>query len=706
MSSLCPKSRHISSALAAIAIVAYLSAAPPLRAGEGIITVNQHLTDDASVGDCVTPPSCDASAQYVTLPLNDLGQSSYLAGNAYHVGSQCQVAQARCFYDPYSKTKILSSDAGGSTANDVHLWIGQIRQSPHQAGQIHFEHYDNCLEVWADAGNAVSDLAQPTPQQCVDLSLPRYSPLDMLIWIRDSSGASVADTMLLQNGYLHVTDGTRRKLRWKVFDSSVGSFTDNPKRLVGSGYMGALAAPPERLNILAYFPVLRSHNSHLIRVWAIEQWVAQAPAATKGPTPFPGTLQAQDYDLSADNPAFFNRLRDFAQQAADRGIVVQLSLFDKHGLICPDPLNQHLHRYSESPYWKANNTTINPEFLPDATCTCTHGFGPAPDEPDVIDCQPTLDFVNPANYPELQGYHARYLERVGEEAGGIGNTIYEIINEALAPHDSPRYTPGDWPEPAGTGTTWNQQWQMDMAKRMRLSLPLANSTSNLNVARDAFNGDSNGTLLSNKVSDVESAPWSANNVRVKLPTTGGTETGGLGPSRTLGYATSNSETSKSSMSASLPFSSTSAWTKMQVRADLTVASGKATIGFSNGGSYTLYVTLDVPSSQLKLQQVGGCPILAPLCTLGTAMIDSPTSTHNVRLKVEQDVNPAYWHVSVFLDGAPVGGLQDITTGPFGTVAAVIFNGSNGSTPYLVDAAKIDNFEAARFCDDENRGCTP
>ena len=37
------------------------------------------------------------------------------------------------------------------------------------------------------------------------------------------------------------------------------------------------------------------------------------------------------------------------------------------------------------------------------------------------------------NDAAVSALHRRYLRRVGEEAGAIGNMMFEVINEALAP---------------------------------------------------------------------------------------------------------------------------------------------------------------------------------------------------------------------------------------------------------------------------------
>src|SRR5690606_14954445 len=161
---------------------------------------------------------------------------------------------------------------------------------------------------------------------------------------------------------------------------------------------------------------------------------------------------------------FYDRLRRFSQEAADRGIVVQLSLFDKHGIICPT-ING---RYKHSPYKNANNA---PQTFMDDTwsnCSCSSLVAETPGSFVAQNCWPLPLFIGMSGGQyddDMDAIHARFLRRVGEESGAVGNMLYEVINEALAPHGS---KPGDWPDSApGTGPTTTQAGQEEMVDEMR-----------------------------------------------------------------------------------------------------------------------------------------------------------------------------------------------------------------------------------------------
>ncbi|GMU66780.1 MAG: hypothetical protein AMXMBFR36_30540 [Acidobacteriota bacterium] len=700
----------LSISTALVFALAALSASPA-TGGDGVVNVNQHKTQPYVPDPQIPDDSCTnlltGCNEGQQTPENDLGGYGLVDANAYHVGTTCKLTNVRCKYEDFSKSKVVSTDDGG--VNPVLARSFMTTLAARTVGQFHFEWWDKCLTLWALSNNSVPPASDPPPpfstffpdsSWCQPRTGFSTGSQEMLEWIGNPTNGVVSEsaTTLLQNGWLHRDPATPRRLKWKAWDPTLSAFKDDFKRLQGFGYMGALGAGPQRLLVEPYMRELRLHNINFTRVWAIEQWTALR--VPEGPTPFFGSHGPDGYHLDQDNSVFYNHLRNFAQQAADRGIAVQLSLFDKHGLIH----DEDIYGYLDSPYRDDNNSDPTPEWLENTIPDCDAALGEIPhplppsDEPSEATCHPLVSFTTNAR---MQIVHRRFLRCVGEEVGGIGNMMFEVINEALAPA-AVDDEDGDWPASTWSPrlartTSRNQAWQAEMAAQMRLALPLPG------VARDAFNGDDGGTALNGKAADVSGLTWLAENARVKAPTS---ETGGLGPARKLGYATSNAESGRSSMSASLPFASSSSWTRVQVRADVTVTSGQATIGFSNGYAYGLSVTLDVPSSQITLTQVGGCPLRAVSCPLGSASIASPSSLHNLRLKVEQDTNPTIWHVTVFLDGLPVSGLQNITTGPFGTVAWAFFYGFNGSTPYPIDAAKIDNFEAARFCDDEGRGCTP
>jgi hypothetical protein len=597
--------------------------------------------------------------------------------------------------------KFLSSDVKDTNPIDVQGWITAIRSGPHAVGQIHFEHYDRCLNVWATAGNPIlNGIADfPTGTDCTGLPHMPIDSLEMLRWIRDFSGASESATRLLQNGTVNTESSSLRRLRWREVINTT-SVDNDPKRLVGYGFMGALAAGDARLTIGPYFRDLRAHNVNFTRVWAVESWTGQASSSSEGPTPFAGTF-AGDYNLDQDNPIFYDRLRRFAQEAADRGIVVQLSLFDKHGLICPANPGAYFH----SPYKDANNVPEQ-DFMDDTwqNCSCTSLSGDeGPGNLLSQNCHPLRMFLGQGNTTKelaLRAIHARYLRRVGEEVGGVGNMIFEVINEALEPLGG---NPGDWPEAFGTSTR-NQVWQKSIVNDMRLSLPI-DSANGVHIARDAFNGETTSPQpLNGRASDGSTATWSAGNAIIwQESVESDPDPNSLGPDRIFGYVTAYGTPNPYS-EGSLPFGAgSSMWTKLQVRGDITCNQGVIKLGTKAVDGTKTYVIVDCGGSGSEWTattiRVAQEPPSGPGTTLAVVGQWAPGQEHNVRFLVKKSGTGALTGF-VYLDGILIGKEIAIPATDF---ARAFFWASDRETgTYPPNLFKLDNFEAARFCD--QAGC--
>jgi len=671
--------------------------ASPMVAGKRLVTANLHPTADAS--NCA-PTTCP---QNVPPPLDNLAAFARLGGGAFHVGDDCKAAKARCEYAHNSRTKILSSDVRGVDPADVQGWIQDIQSPDHEVGQIHLEHFDRCLSNWAVAGNAILDPlgtinAFPTAEDCQTWGI-EIGPRAMLEWIRGSSGASEDDTRLLQNGTLITQASEPRKLRWKALDGA--TFPETPKRLVGTGYMGALAAGDSRLAIGPYLRALRDHNVNFTRVWSVAQWTGLAPGASEGVTPFAGTF-AGDYNLGEDSSLFFDRLRRFAQEAADRGVVVQLSLYDKHGLICPSVNG----RYKHSPYKNVNNAPQ--QFMPDTwtPCSCTNlTGGDVPGDFVAQDCHPLPLFVGESGGQyddDMLAIHSRYLRRVGEEVGGVGNMIFEVINEALAKVGNQA---GDWDAASG-GTTMNQVWQKSVVDEMRLSLPIDSANGN-HLVRDAFNGETSSPLpVHGKSSDVASASWAGGNAIVVQEAV---ESGGLGPDRTMGYVTAFG-TGIPYSEGSVPFGEGSGvnWTKLQVRGDITCNQGVIKLGTKASNGLMTYLIVDCGNSAgaewsaTTIRVAQEMPPNAPT-TLAVVGGWSQGAEHNVRLLIKKSPAGALTGF-VYRDGVQI--AKEIPIPATGFDRAFFWASDRETGTYPPNLFKLDNFEAARFCDDASRGCNP
>ena len=528
-----------------LAVLAALTLGYPAHGGQGIVSVNQHKTYDNSGCDYVPPGPPSSCPEGENPPYLTLGNNSYVLANSYHVGTHCQELQARCNYKALSKPKILSSDLACVDPDNAKLWIQDIVQDTyHGLGAVHFEHFDPCLSLKATKGEPIGGWDTIPDQAWCDANMPEgsrwaTSSQEMLNWIAGNGAASP----LSQNGLL-LRSGD--KLQWKT-----GGIAAN-RRLVGWGFMGGVAAG-NRLDPVSYFATLRSKNINLTRVWAFELWSALAVdrdsgvVVEEGPTPFQGALgDGSLFDLYTPNPVFYRKLREFSQAAADRGIVVMLTTFDKHGLICHQ--SNRPGRYYSSPF-RDDNNILSIDFLENTIpqCTCPNSQAcSGPVEDPNVSCIPLDSFVRTTPFPEIRPIQVAFLRRVGEEVGGVGNVMYEIINEAVKDADWNLDEDGD-DSPDGV------EWQLAMAYQLRMSLPLANSTNQYNVSRDAFNGDTE-VSLAGKASDLAGATWTASNAKVIVASQ---ETGGAGSTRIMGYVIGRGDPGQTSMSGSLPFSSTS-----------------------------------------------------------------------------------------------------------------------------------------------------
>ncbi|MDY7093309.1 MAG: cellulase family glycosylhydrolase [Acidobacteriota bacterium] len=270
-----------------------------------------------------------------SVPMASLADSRTHDVNAYHINTTAEVNAVLGFAD-YGKPKIISNDDSGFTTSDVENWIdtvcsdvcgaGYPGSCPNPSGEVHFEHFDQPLTVRATEGKRIKFSS--------DFPADSHTILDK---INTSCASDLAAYKTLSH--------SGNQLLWD----------NEPVTLVGFSSMGAVVGL--NFDVEGYLDMLEAHRVNLTRVWAVEQWTALAfrkpgaPHESNGMTPFDGTLST-GWDLSQANTAFFQRLQYFVDEAWERGIVVQLTLFDRHGV-----LNKTLPgQWPESPYNQANNS--------------------------------------------------------------------------------------------------------------------------------------------------------------------------------------------------------------------------------------------------------------------------------------------------------------------------------------------------------------
>ncbi len=730
--------REIRRIAMATGVIAMLGLAVSARAGIGVITVNQHETQidtgcrycpvgstlctqgctedtggcryNASVSDPnANPPRVGyESASTETPPFS---QISSIGTNvdvfSYHVnpwtnntnpptvfrrwkGRGCQ---ALAEYTFSGRPKILSTDmpwvesspGNDGAGTDVAFYVDLVCQDAatgSRKGRVHFEHYDRWLNQRSEQGNCIDGWTSFVSRS------------------RNALNAIASASC----GVDHHPNGTLTRNTQKLNFSQPRGAANAPLTILkGYGYMGALGAG-ERLDPESYFRILGWKGVNLTRVWAVERWNGRvpgsptcAPGQSEGPTPFAGTWQQAggDYHLDQPNKDFYKGLRRFVQEAADRGIVVQLSVYDIHGLLhYPDPTGNGVcpGRFLDSPYNTAHNDNGYIVWNHTGNCgNCANAFGGEATEARGDNCKGPSGFVTNGG---LQANHLGYVRRVAEEVGGMGNVMFEVINEAIAGLD--------WWDVTPRGDTW----QLQQAENLKKALPIR-------VVRDAFNDhwpvggglDREPFSLHDRIPDqrVDIGPpgdrWAADNVRIvqsKDQVSDGTAT--IWTNSWLGYATSNGNVGSMSMSGSLPFPQPPTWTDLNVRAKLKGSTGSMNLSVAKQYGESVVVSFHPATGTLQLWEIGGC---LAACDHGTINVTNPTESHEVRLKLaRQGANQ--FLATVFLDGEETT-LADVPVAlntQSGGIHTVGFSGSIGGTvgtPYPPGTHEVDNFEATYVC---------
>ena len=285
---------------------------------------------------------------------------------AYHAHSTSAVNSALA-KTQYGKPIIVSDDGAGATTSEVNEWSGLISNA-----WQHYEHLDDTLvEAWgggAQGGKVIDGPEDFTADSKTNLA-------------RMGSLASA----LTPYGTLTRVGS---ELRWN----------GQKVRLMGFSWYGAMVG--FNCDIDGYLDVLHSYGVNFTRVWVIDMWtvLAEFNNWNNGVVPFTGSFGS--YNLYQLNDAFFNRAKAFVEAAAARGIVVQLTLFDRCGLQCGADF-----RFNHSPYNAANNAY---DFL---TCSGSYPAFTGMDGTQIGDVNRPL------------------INRCVRELQSYGNVIFEIMNE-------------------------------------------------------------------------------------------------------------------------------------------------------------------------------------------------------------------------------------------------------------------------------------
>jgi len=644
--------------------------ASPVDAGNGIVTVNQHQTleDDLCNQSSSSPWNWGSCNNNETLPFQNIAQASVpVDAFAYHVHAyqglypkQGQFCQAICDYQWAARPKIVSTDAGPAAAASVAQWLEVVCDDATRdalpgkpgayRGRLHLEHWEDDLSLvrtngdclggyndWgggANGGQAIANLFAGVSTEC----------------------RAAATT--IPNGLIYRPANTDR-LKWSTTKSN------EEITLLGFGHMGAVAMG-DRLTLPNYTRDMRWKGINFTRVWAIEQWVGDSPnnctASGKGPTPFPGTLANNNFNLEGANKNFYKYLRRFVQSAADHGIVVQLSVFDRHGIVAP---GAGRGGFDSSPYNRIHNTEddLTGRF-PNPPACIAQGEGSHLEDPELAPCVPPAGFILPGANAD---FHFPYLARVARETGAIGNVMYEVINEAVQ---------GSWP--GGDG----EDWQIEMAEFLKQNLPVS-------VVRDSFNEFLSGVPdnpLTGKAPDARQGggdTWDASNAAVanEVPE----EHTGLLMGRAFPL------TAGAAMSGSLPFAQPALWTDLGVRATVTAASTDVRVGVGTSAGHHVRLEVRGPENKIRVVRVGSGGLAETL--LGEVTLANAASEKTVRLRILKD-SQGDLSTEVIVDGEILPGLSV----PVGELSGAFTTTFFSTNTYFGAAPSVDTFEAAFFCD--------
>ena len=295
------------------------------------------------------------------------------------------------------KPVIVSSDGAGDVKRALIAGIQQ-RIATYPKGTRHYEHFDEAFNN-AAALDGYIDQSYVWEQGTLNR-------LDQL--------GNVADTL---------TPGKQVSISGNTI-----LWDNQPVTLMGFSVYGMLSTT--RHNLEVYLDKLQENGVNFTREWCFEQWTGQAvevglegfdstgkPGYLTALSPFAGERPHnlhppvsfnELYRFDRWNEAFFQRLAQFASMAWDRGIIVQISLFDRAGLRD----NQRRGHWKHSPFNHENNQS-------DTLLSITPG----------------------TNYPmtftgrdgtEIGAINSAFVRKVVETLRPYGNVIFEVMNEPNA----------------------------------------------------------------------------------------------------------------------------------------------------------------------------------------------------------------------------------------------------------------------------------
>jgi hypothetical protein len=180
---------------------------------------------------------------------------------------------------------------------------------------------------------------------------------------------------------------------------------------------GGSTDPLPRFDYELWLRFLEQQNHNFFRLWTWEQakWTVEPDTLYYGPNPYlrtgPGiALDGKPkFDLTKFNPAYFDRLRQRAIAAGERGMYVSIMLFNGWSVAYPKGKWRGANPWRGHPYNRANNV---------------NGIdGDRNDDDSGAEIHELID-------PKVTALQEGYVRQVIETVNDLDNVLYEISNES------------------------------------------------------------------------------------------------------------------------------------------------------------------------------------------------------------------------------------------------------------------------------------
>jgi hypothetical protein len=178
-------------------------------------------------------------------------------------------------------------------------------------------------------------------------------------------------------------------------------------------FLGGVHIDTEPLgtDVDALMQYMKNHRNNFYRHWMIPYWLYRT---TAGRANSPFKFADGKWDLASYNNNYFTRLKAMLDSARRHGVIVQLTLFDKSGMIADMPGDT---RWSVNP-WNASSTNTDPPNNINGVI-------------NQLDAGLPEFFTQATPGSKLTNLQNAYVTKVVKETREFPNVVYEIMNECV-----------------------------------------------------------------------------------------------------------------------------------------------------------------------------------------------------------------------------------------------------------------------------------